>query len=39
MFSVLHGHAQNLRHVSSQNRSSLKKFESTIREIGLIIFR
>ena len=39
MVSVLYGDAQNLRHVSPQNRFSLKEFESTTREIGLIIFR
>ena len=38
MVSVLYRHAQNLRHVSPQNRFSLKEFESTTREIGLIIF-
>ena len=38
MVSVLCGHAQNLRHVSPQNRFSLKEFESATREIGLIIF-
>ena len=37
--SVLYGHAQNLRHISPQNRFSLKEFESTTREIGLIIFQ
>ena len=39
MVSVLYGHAQNLRHVSPQNRFSLIEFESTTRETGLIIFR
>ena len=38
MVSVLYRHAQNLRHVYPQNRLSLKEFETTTREIGLIIF-
>ena len=36
---VLYRHAKNLRHVSPQNRFTLKEFETTTREIGLIIFR
>ena len=36
---VTHRHAKNLRHVSPQNRFTLKEFETTTREIGLIIFR
>ena len=36
---VLYGHAQNLRHRSPQNRFNLKEFNSTTREIGLIIFQ
>ena len=35
---VLYRHAKNLRHVSPQNRFTLKEFETTTREIGLIIF-
>ena len=35
---VTHRHAKNLRHVSPQNRFTLKEFETTTREIGLIIF-
>ena len=36
---VLYRHAKSLRHASPQNRFTLKKFETTTREIGLIIFR
>ena len=36
---VTHRHEKNLRHVSPQNRFTLKEFETTTREIGLIIFR
>ena len=36
---VLYRHAKSLRHVSPQNRFTLKEFETTTREIGLIIFR
>ena len=36
---VTHRHAKNLRHVSPQNRFTLKEFETTTRETGLIIFR
>ena len=35
---VLYRHAKSLRHVSPQNRFTLKEFETTTREIGLIIF-
>ena len=35
---VLYRHAKNLRHVSPQNRFTLKEFETTTWEIGLIIF-
>ena len=38
MVYVLYRHAKNLRHVSPQNRFTLKEFETTTREIGLIIF-
>ena len=31
-------HAKNLRRVSPQNRFTFKEFETTTREIGLIIF-
>ena len=30
---------EKIRHVSPQNRFTLKEFETTTREIGLIIFR
>ena len=39
MVYVLYRHARNLRHVSPQNRLTLKEFETTTREIGLIILR
>ena len=39
MVYVLYRHAKNLRHVSPQNRFTLKEFETTTREIGLIILR
>ena len=39
MVYVLDRHAKNLRHVSPQNRFTLKEFETTTREIGLTIFR
>ena len=35
---ILYRHAKNLCHASPQNRFTLKEFETTIREIGLIIF-
>ena len=35
---VLYIHAKSLRYVSPQNRLALKKFETTTRETGLIIF-
>ena len=38
MVYVLYRHAKNIRHVSPQNRFTLKEFETTTREIGLIIF-
>ena len=38
MVSILYRHAQNLHHVYPQNRLSLKEFETTTREIGLLIF-
>ena len=34
----LYRRAKNLRHVSPQNRFTFKEFETTTREIGLIIF-
>ena len=36
--SVLYRHSQDLRHLSPQNGISLKEFETTTREIGLIIY-
>ena len=39
IFYVLYRHAKNLRHGSPQNRFTLKEFETTTWEIGLIIFR
>ena len=39
MVYVLYRHAKNVRHVSLQNRFTLKEFEITTREFGLIIFR
>ena len=33
MVHVLYTHAKNLRHVSHQNRVTLKEFEATTREI------
>ena len=38
MAYVLYRHEKNLGHVSPQNRFTLKEFETTTREIGLIIF-
>ena len=38
MVYVLYRLAKNLRHVSPQNRFTFKEFETTTREIGLIIF-
>ena len=35
---VLYRHVKNLRHVSTQNKFTLKEFETTTWEIGLIIF-
>ena len=35
---VIYRHAKNLRLVSPQNRLTLKEFDTTTREIGLIIF-
>ena len=36
MVYVLYRHDENLRHVSPQNRFTLKEFERTTRDIGLI---
>ena len=38
MVSVLYRHSQDLRHLSPQNMISLKGFETTTREIGLVIY-
>ena len=38
MVYVLYRHAENLRHVSPQNRFSLKEFETTTGDIGLIFY-
>ena len=39
MVSVLCRYSKDLRHLIPQNMISLKEFETTTREIGLIIFR
>ena len=39
MWFVLYRHLKNLRHENPQNRFTLKEFETTTREIGLIIFQ
>ena len=39
MVFVLYRHSQDLRHLSPQNGISLKEFETTTREIGLIIYQ
>ena len=38
MVYVFYRHAKNLRHLSPQNKFTLKEFETTTWEIGLIIF-
>ena len=38
MVHNIYSYAKNLRHVSPQNRFTLKEFETTTREIALIIF-
>ena len=38
LYVFIQRHAKNLRHVSPQNRFTLEEFETTTREIELIIF-